>query len=297
MNTMTKITVGDEEYLFVKQYQDNNELRSGLNQLTQETFGFSFEGWYQQGLWTDRYRPYSLVHNNQIVANVSVSLIDFIVEGVRKHTVQIGAVMTGSEYRYKGLSRILFDIVMEEYDGKVDLMYLYANPSVRQFYPRFGFTVAEEFFCSKQYTRDTRYSFSKLDGTAVVDRELLFDLISGTMPVSKYAMVNNPYLTMFYLTGPMADCCYYCEELKLVAIVEYEDESMLVDDIFCAGDIDLDQVIASLLDQDQRNVLLGFIPHNMETFHIDLLQDPDTTFFVKGNNFIKNGRLPILSHA
>jgi GNAT superfamily N-acetyltransferase len=297
MNTLTQVMIGEDDYLFVKLYQDNEEYRSGLNQLTRQTFGFDFEGWYQQDLWTDRYRPYSLVHKNRIVANVSVNPIKFVAEGKLYQTLQIGTVMTDPEYRNKGLSRVLFDIIMEEYDSKVDLMYLYANATVRQFYPKFGFTQAQEYIYSKQYTKNTKYVFRKLDGTNTEDRQLLLRLISNTKPLSKYSMVNNPYLPMFYLTGPMAECCYYCEELDLAAVVEYEEDGMLLDDFYCAGDFVMDEVIASLLDRDDRRVLLGFTPQDTASFHYDLLQEHDTTFFVKGFNFVEKGRLPILSHA
>jgi GNAT superfamily N-acetyltransferase len=297
MNTLTQVMIGEEDYLFVKQYQDNEEYRSGLNLLTRQTFGFDFEGWYQQDLWTDRYRPYSLVHKNRIVANVSVNPIDFVVEGKLYQTLQIGTVMTDTEYRNKGLSRVLFDIVMEEYDGKVDLMYLYANATVRQFYPKFGFMQAQEHIYSKQYTKNTNHVFRKLDGTNTEDRQLLLRLISNTKPLSKNSMVNNPYLPMFYLSEPLAECCYYCDELDLAAVVEYEEDGVLVDDFYCSGDFDMDEVIASLLDRDHRKVILGFTPQNTASFHCDLLQEHDTTFFVKGSNFVEKGRLPILSHA
>ncbi|MDF2904782.1 MAG: hypothetical protein K0R34_103 [Herbinix sp.] len=292
-----KVIVGEEEYLFVKEYQENETYRNCLNELTRQTFCFDFEGWYQQGLWTDRYRPYSLVHKNKVVANVSVNPIDFSSEGQVYHTLQIGTVMTDPSYRNKGLSRVLFDMIMEEYDGTVDLMYLYANATVRQFYPKFGFTEAKEHIYSKQFVKKDRYVFRQLNGTNEEHRQLLLRLISSAKSLSKYSMINNPYLVMFYLTSPMAECLFYCEELDLVAVVEYEEDNMMVDDIFCASEIDMDGVISSLLDRRERRVQLGFTPVDTTAYQVDQLQEIDTTFFVKGNNFIQRGRLPILSHA
>jgi GNAT superfamily N-acetyltransferase len=297
MDTMTKLKIGNEEYLFAKEYQENEGYRSSLNQLTRKTFSFDFEGWYQQGFWTDRYRPYSLIHMDQVVANVSVNPIDFIVEGKEYHTLQVGTVMTDPEYRNRGLSRVLFDIIMEEYDGRFDLIYLYANDTVRQFYPKFGFVEAQEFIYSKQYKKNDRYVFRKLDGTTEEVRKLLLRLTGNAKTVSKYSMFHNPYLVMFYLTAPMAECIYYCEELDLAAVVEYEEKCMIVVDLLGTKDINPDEVIASLLDQSERKVLLGFTPKDTTSFQCDLLQEPDTTFFVKGNNFINQGRLPVLSHT
>lgn len=297
MNTETPVMIGEEDYLFVKQYQESRELRGSLNQLTQRTFGFDFEDWYQRGLWTDRYRPYSLVHKNRIVANVSVNPIEFDVRGKLYSALQLGTVMTAPEYRNKGLSRALFEIVLKEYEGQADLTYLYANDTVKQFYPRFGFTAAREYIYSKQYTRDTKYSFNRLNGADKEAQKKLLHLVGNTKYKSKYSMVYNPYLTMFHLTGPLADCCYYCEELGLAAVVEYEEERMLVQGLFCEEDFDMNGVIASLLDRERREVFLGFTPLVTEDYHCSLLQEPDTTFFVKGTNFIVDGRLPILSHA
>jgi hypothetical protein len=186
---------------------------------------------------------------------------------------------------------------MEEYEGQVDLMYLYANASVRQFYPKFGFTKAQEHIYSKQMVKKSRYSYRKLDGTSLEDRQLLLRLINHAIPVSRYAMVNNPYLVMFYLTSPMSENIYYCEELDLAVVAEYEEGGMLVDDIFCTGAFDPEEVISSLLVDDKSKVLFGYTPWNTASYQIDLLEESDTTFFVMGKNFIEKGRLPVLSHA
>ncbi len=297
MNLGTRIIVGEEEYLLIKGYQEVEKYRKSLNQLTRQTFGFDFEDWFTQGLWTDRYCPYSLVHKEQVVANVSVNTMDFSSGGRLYHTLQIGTVMTEPNYRGRGLSKILFDFIMEEYEGKVELMYLYANGSVLNFYPKFGFAKAKEYIYSKEFVKKDQYAFRKLDGTKKDDRELLLRIISNAKPVSKYALVNNPYLPMFYLTAPMADNIYYCEELELVAVAEYGEEGLLIYDIFCSRDCSPEEVIPSLLHQKEGRVLLGYTPCNSELYQVKLLQEPDTTFFVKGNNFALKGRLPILSHA
>ena len=297
MNTMTHIRIGEEEYLFIKEYQEDEKYRKSLNLLTMQTFCFDFEAWYEQGFWTDRYRPYSLVHKEQVVANISVNPIEFGNGEKRYHTLQIGTVMTDPKYRERGLSRVLFDIIMKEYEEKADLMYLYANASVREFYPKFGFVEAQEHIYKRQFTKNNKYSFRKLNGASQEDRQLICRLIRNARAVSRYSMINNPYLPMFYLMAPMAECIYYCETLDLAAVVEYEADYILVDDIFCEGEFDLEEVISSMLDRSESWVSLGFTPHNTDSYQVELLQEVDTTFFVKGNNFIENGRLPILSHA
>lgn len=296
MKPEIRIEVGKEEYLLISGYQEIPEYRAGLNQLAKQTFGLDFEGWYRLGYWTFRYCPYSLVHNNRIVANVSVNPLEFAVGGEVYRTLQIGTVMTDPDYRGKGLSRVLIELILKEHREKYDLIYLYANASVREFYPRFGFKKAEEYVYSKTYTGKSVYRFKKLDCSLKKDRELLLRLLQNNTVSAKYTLINNAYLPMFHLTSYLAECIYYCEELDLAAAVEYGDLDMYVNEIFSTGAFSMEDVISSLLDQPERKVIFGFTPLDTASFQCELL-DTEDTFFVMGNNFIQKGSLPVLSHA
>ena len=46
------------ELQFSKQVRHSAALRAAYNALTQETYGFSFEPWYQAGYWGDAHVPY-----------------------------------------------------------------------------------------------------------------------------------------------------------------------------------------------------------------------------------------------
>ena len=52
----------------VRDFRENELLRHGFDALAQQVFGISFEAWYRQGYWTDRYRPYLLVQDGLPVA-------------------------------------------------------------------------------------------------------------------------------------------------------------------------------------------------------------------------------------
>lgn len=53
--------------------------------------------------------------------------------------------MTDPDYRGRGLSRWLIDRVLEDFEQQVDFIFLYANDSVLDFYPKLGFKRAPEF--------------------------------------------------------------------------------------------------------------------------------------------------------
>ncbi len=298
MESNTNIIIENESYLFVKEYKDQMTYRKSLNRLAAAIYGFDFEEWYQQGFWGDRYRPYSLVHNDVVVANISVNQMEFQSKDKLYHALQIGTVMTDINYRSRGLSKALMNIVLEEYEKECELIYLYANDTVLDFYPRFGFLQGEEVVHSGNTAAAAKkYDFVPLDLKAAMNKELLCRLVKKAIPCSGYAMRDNPGLMMFYLNSFLAENVYYCEELKLAAVAEQEGDVLKLIDIFCEREFDLRGVINSLAAEPGMRVTLGFTPLDTAGFECTALRDSGTTFFYKGNNFLKQGRFPELSHA
>ncbi|UVI29193.1 GNAT family N-acetyltransferase [Paenibacillus spongiae] len=126
-------------------FKDQDEYRSSFNQLAQLVFGIDFEAWYRKGCWDDRYIGHSIVSGDQIIANVSVSKMDLTVNGAARRAIQIGTVMTHPDHRGKGLANQLMKYVLETYESACDLLFLFGNSSVLDFYPKFGFTAVPEF--------------------------------------------------------------------------------------------------------------------------------------------------------
>lgn len=126
------------ELKMIKAYQSDGDLRRSFNRLAEETYGLSFEHWYQNGFWGEKYIPFSVVSQGAVIANVSVNIMDCKPGGETRRYIQLGTVMTKKEYRGQGLSRRLMEWVCREY-GECDGMFLWANDSVLDFYPKFGF--------------------------------------------------------------------------------------------------------------------------------------------------------------
>ena len=137
------------KYNYVTDYKDNETLRKSYSALANNTFGISFEEWYQNGFWPACHIPCSLADGDRIVSNVSVNRMEFDRDGCRKHYIQLGTVMTDKEYRGQGLSRYLIERVISEWKDQSDGIYLFANDRVLDFYPRFGFGRSSEYCYSK----------------------------------------------------------------------------------------------------------------------------------------------------
>ncbi len=298
MENNTIIRIKEEDYTFVKDYRELAKYREELNLLTEVTYGFSFEEWYRQGFWGDRYRPYSLFQNGKIVANVSVNTMEFQVQGETRRCLQLGTVMTDMAYRGRGLSKALMNIVLEEYGKEYELIYLYANDTVLDFYPRFGFKREEEYVYVGYAEVDvSRYQFRKLDLKEAKNKELLLQMLHRAKPCYEYAMLDNPGLIMFYLNSFLSENIYYCEELTLVAVAEYEENTLKLMDVFCNHEFNLKEVINSLAIMPGMKVILGFTPLDTTGFEVFPLREEGTTFFTRGENILKQGRFPELSHA
>lgn len=296
------ISINGENYALITNFKDNEKYRQGLNKLTRNTYGFDFEDWYQAGYWQDRYIPYSLMHKEELVANVSVNTLEYLVDGKRKSYLQIGTVMTDESYRGKGLSRALMKHVLKEYEG-LELIYLYANDSVLDFYPKFGFIESKEYVHTKLANKSGKqHPYRKLDMNSKEDTKLLFQLVTDTLPLSRVSMIDNPGLPMFYLTKFMRENVYYFEELQLAAVAELEEENLYLTDIFTSREFDLNEIISSLMDREEMRVILGFTPKIAEGYEAQPLSEEGSTFFVMGSA-LKNGspigygRFPVLSHA
>ena len=296
------LEIQGKKYNYISDYKDNRKLRTSFNNLAQKTFGIDFEEWYKDGYWGDGYITYSLVYDDTIVSNVSVSIMDFLILGEKKRYIQIGTVMTDSGYRGRGLCRALMERVLKEWEDKCDLIYLFANDSVLEFYPKFGFGPADEYQCSMNVTKKHKSNnIIKMDVSNKEHRELLYNIISNTTSFSKISMIDNASLVMFYCTSFMKDSIYYIENYNTIFIANFDGSKLYLQDVFSAKEIKLNIVIDEIITNEIKEVILGFTPNENLCYEEKLFKDEDTTLFIKvgKDNVFKENKLmfPILSHA
>ena len=294
--------IGDKQVEYVSNYKDDNILRQSFNALTKRVYGFDFEQWYKDGYWSDFYVPHSLLVDGEIVANSSVSIIDFDFVGQKRKYIQIGTVMTAPEYRGLGLSRFLMEKIMNEWKDKCDMLYLFANDSVLSFYPQFGFEKVDEYVCSFDTGMINPLQIAqKVDMGNNQNRLTLIDKIKRTKPVASFSMINNSGLIMFYLTSFLKDTVYYIPKYDAYVICGIDEGVLHLHDVFCADELVLSDLLGSLVTDNIKEVRLGFTPKSDVVFETKVLVEDDTTLFVFGKDaelFKKSKvRFPILSRA
>ena len=287
-------------YIFTNSIKEDNALRHSYNSLAEKTFGLSFEEFYQNGYWTDKYIPYSLIDDGKVIANASVNILKSLYNGQEKRCIQIGTVMTDSDYRNQGLSRYLIERILSEWKESCDTMYLFANDSVLDFYPKFGFEKAAEYQCSSPIT-PTKGRVRKLDMSFASDREFLKRYYSKSNPYSTLAIKDNYELLMFYCTSLMKDCVYFLEDFDAVIIASNKNEILTCYDIYSDGNHAMIEMVSRVAESQIRSVVFGFTPIEHAAFHSRILEEEDTTLFVlkgKDNWFVNHQMMfPVLSHA
>ena len=271
-------------YRIIKAYKDNDTLRFHFNELAKKTFGLNFEDWYQNGYWREHYIPYSILDGDKVVANVSVNITDFVWNGETKHFIQLGTVMTEEKYRNKGLIRRLMQEIEMDYGEKADGFYLFANDSVLDFYPKFGFEEAAEYQYSKQISIHEEKKVKQVSMKEKTDWKPFEQIIERSVHNSRFEMVKNVDLIMFYITKFMQENVFYIEEQNTYVIAETEGEHLLLHNVFSETPADLDRVIRAF-GEEIKHVTLGFVPQDTEHYSISKIQEEDTTLFVKGKGF------------
>lgn len=266
----------------VKDYRDNKVLRDSFNELAKKVFDLDFEGWYQNGFWNENYIPYSVVIDGKVVANVSVNRCDMNYNGRVLKLIQLGTVMTDPDYRGKGYARILMEKIMQEYEGRTDGMFLYANDSVLAFYPKFGFYEKAEYQYSKSVKNLTENVAKKVPMDTVDDWAKMVDVMKSKAQCGNMTMCGNEDLFMFYLSQFMRDCVYYIEQSDSYVIAEIEGDTLMIHAIF--GEASVDDVIASFGSAIRRATLF-FSPTDRTGYEETVVDEEDTTLFVKGKAF------------
>ena len=287
-------------YRLEKNIRDYTEIRTSFDALAQRVFGLSFEQWYRDGYWTDRYKPYVLLDGGTVVASIAVNRMQTMWRGKGRSYIQLGTVMTDPQYRKQGLSRCLMEQVLRDYCRSCDAVYLFANDSALDFYPRFGFERAVEYQFSCPVTPNPEAA-QRLDMENAEDRALLQRCYRRSNPFSRLPLLDNEGLLMFYCTSHMRDRVYYLPERETIFIASYDGGTMFCYDIYGGRGQTLEEILAAASPPQIHTASLGFTPICTEAGRLSpLLEEDETLFILRGKeNIFKGSRLmfPRLSHA
>lgn len=285
-------------------FKNKAEYRASFNRLSRLVFGIDFEAWYQKGCWDDRYICHSIVNDNQIISNVSVSKMDLVVNGVTKRAIQIGTVMTHPEYRGKGLSKQLMENVLETYENSCDLLFLFANTTVLDFYPKFGFAALPEFQFYVDITGQSGNEalLDRLNISRKEDWNLIIQMLHSRRPISqRLGVSNNLGLFNFYALNVYPECLYYSKADDAIIVFEHEGELLHIYDVVSSNPIDFSNLIFRISTEQTRKIRFHFTPDQLINKAYSLpSDDKEGVLFVKPLSVLGELQpfcIPTLAHA
>lgn len=304
------------KYEFSKTIRDNETLRESFNDLTRATFGFDFKDWYAKGHWQDKYIPHVLIDDGKVISNTSVNLMKFQMNGQEKRLIQIGTVMTDQKYRRRGLNRRLIEQILEEYLGKTDGIYLFANDDAKEYYKKLGFQPVEEYEYSCKRVNLTageqeNYIIEHIDLSVEENCSKLYAAIGEGSVNDGFFMSDNLGLYQFWLAAEFGGNVYYIPQTGNYVIAEIKGSTLVIHQIFGRNLLDIHKLAASfeveisdesaISGQEITNIRLGFTPVNKEAFEGTEHQEEDCTLFIMGKELeqiMRNKILfPVMSHA
>lgn len=281
-------------YTFSNKIEASKSLFDSFNRLANKTFCLTFS---KVG---GDYEPHVLALDGEVCANVSVNQIPFYHGGKKMLYIQLGTVMTDSLFRGKGLSRWLMEHILEKWKGRCDAIYLFANHSVLDFYPKFGFVKAPEFEYSHPGIKSEGEA-RRLSMDEAENARLAREKYRQGNPFSAFYMAENQTLFSFYCMDHMKENVYYSARYDVILIADREDGQIRCCDIFGRTGAELSEVLQEIPFEAESRIILGFTPKDTENLECRQHFERHTTLFVyKDENFpfySEKLMFPILSHA
>ncbi len=293
-----------ETYELVSDYRHDDKLKESFNQLAVHIFDVNFSDWYKRGYWDEKYIPYSFVHHGKVISNASVYLMSLIIDGKTYRAVQIGTVMTDQAYRNKGLASKLMQHIMDTYEHDCDLIFLFANETVLDFYPKFGFTRYHE----SEFSLDIGKSAIQIKKNVrlkqlTLEHDLpLFEQFAEKRQTysMKLDAKDHGSLLMFYFTLVWPDAIFYIEALDTIVLMNEENETIHVFDIISLESQNIKEVVAHIVNEMTEKVMFYFTPDTLiDGLHaVTAPNDEDALFVYTKQDWIKDHfMLPITAHC
>lgn len=309
----TLIDIFDKTYELCDQIQFREYERASYEELCKDVFpGLTFEKWFKAGYWDGNlFNPHVLKDGDKIVSAISVNKMNIkIGNSEPRFYIQLGGVMTAKNYRHQGLSTMLMDKILTEWEDNCNGIYLFANESVRDFYPRFGFKAVDEYQYSMKINRDS-YSTKAicLDMNKKEDINKLLTYFELGNPFSALN-IGNKGLLMFYCMKYNKNDIYYIESEDAVAIVGYENDAMIIYDIFCKKDSELENILSALATENTTTAYFGFPLLKTKHCKVSKYEEEDNILFILDKaesenladflnvpNMVNKLMFPLLSHS
>jgi predicted N-acetyltransferase YhbS len=246
--------------------------------------GRTFFDWGARGGWVAGYEVFAIVVDDRIVSTVGRQAMRYVINGKARNGYQIGAVATRREHRNRGLARLLMERVLAELDAPDQPVILFANPSVLDFYPRFGFRRRAQYrFVAHIDVRPADTLAPSLDLARATDRVWLANHCARAHAIGRGFTARDYYpALLFHLTRELRKAVRL-DSFGAVVVTQQDGERLLIQDLLATRPFSLTDALPHLCANPTRTIEFGFHPEmwwpNTETLPLD---DSESPLFVRG---------------
>lgn len=243
----------------------------------------TFRGWHEHGGWDERYTVFAIADGDEIVASASLYRMPLVLNGQPLQGFQLGSVGTLTEHRGRGLQQQVMPRLLE-HTGAGDLVFLFANHHVLDFYPRFGFErVHEHLFRVELATQPQGAPLRALDIASADDRALLLRLAKSAQPVTTlFGARDYGTVVLWYWSNLYPKGLRYSAELDVIFAVEQSGMLLRIYDVLASGPLDLAAQVPQLISSPIAAIELGFTPARYFPNASPKADYTDSPLFVRG---------------
>jgi predicted N-acetyltransferase YhbS len=263
--------------------------------------GRTFFTWGARGGWTERYEVIAVVVNDQVVSTVGRHSMRYVINGEARNGYQLGAIATHADHRNRGLARQLMSKVLGELDAPNQPVILFANPSVLDLYPRFGFRrLAQTAFIGHVDVRPADTLAPRLDLERPTDRAWLANHCARASAVGQRFAARDYYPPMLFNLTRQPRIIFRLDLFGAVVIVHQDGDRLMIQDLLATRPFRLTDALPHVCTQPVRTLEFGFHPEacwpDAESRPLD---DDGSTLFAWGAAAEVNGpiRFPDLAQT
>lgn len=244
----------------------------------------TFPDWAARGGWGDGYDVFAMVVDDQIVSTVGRTTMRYVINGEACNGYQLGAAATHPDHRNRGLARLLMKIILDELETPDQPVVLFANPSVLDFYPRFGFRkLAQTGFIGHFDLHPVGTLAPSLDLASPTDRAWLADHCARSNAIGQRFAVHDYYPSLlFHLTRKPRNV-FRLDSFGAVVIARHEGARLLIEDLLATRPFSLTDALPHVCARPVRTIEFAFDPEAWwPQAESQAFDDNGSTLFVRG---------------
>ncbi|QWP74848.1 GNAT family N-acetyltransferase [Lysobacter sp. K5869] len=260
-----------------------------------------FRRWCEWEQWAPGYLAYSLFEDGRVVANASAMRQRLIVDGEEIVAFQFGAVGCLPESRGRGLARRAMEAALAACGDAPAL--LFANDSVLEFYPRFGFVPAPQSEFEADYIAEPAPRRApRLDLADPATRDAFLALAARAAPTSEGFATRDYGRTATWYAANGYSAPLFRIDADTVVFAQEDDGVLTVEDVFAAAPSHaaLAAALPRLIERPIRALRFGFDPRTLWPQARPSGPDRDAGLFLRGLDPSRLGphsRFPLLART